>query len=74
MNNLTLLDKIFNKIKFTPFLGKEERESLTKSYNSKTSELEKFNIIQQIRFNYCNHKFLMQNIYKDLELLDDSNI
>ena len=65
-----LIDIIFDKIILTPFIGLEEKKSLRNSYYNLTSDFEKFKIIQQIRFNYCNHKFLEQNIYKDLSELN----
>ena len=65
-NQAKLLDQIFDKIKLTPFIGIEERQIINKNYYSLTSDSEKLKVIQGIRFNYCNHKFLSENIYSDL--------
>lgn len=67
-----LLDKIFEKIKYTPFIGEAERKTISENYYSLTSDFEKLKVIQGIRFNYCNHNFLQENVYSDLIKLEEA--
>lgn len=67
------LNQLFQLIKFTPFIGKEERESLSKSFYSKTNLRDKAVLINGIRYNYCNHNFLKGKIYNligEIEILN----
>lgn len=55
---MQVIDNIFNQLIKSPLIGSEEKISITKNYNSLTSEFYKIRLCKEIEYNLCSNEFL----------------